>query len=447
MSLWTRFDKHFPRADPSRFRKDKFFGRDNIMFVEKNGDENAVFDDDTGYVRKSIYYSDEMKKALGISVPAPAAEAAYVGFPPELKFNPNLNLIIQTKPHSFKTEMLTKLKIFVSTQDFFIASVRDIFVDTVITHYSSKEALRWLNTPSISYWPQLLNFAVWCATTGCGITQKVLFDEKLNEQVRSILWFHTYFTIRRILYELGGIQSIVALPGDSSFNKIDVKYDKASFERLCKEFKTPNTNFRFEKGANHGLGSVYVWFTNEGPIKTDYPYPGTSKFSDEGGKSSDGNLIQYIRNNESAKQYEYFISSSQGFTGPGLARLNQSIEALIYCCLGAQVNTRSSILGKSGSAMETQREFLILLESVILQTDISKSVQRFQLAIQEAKVRLDFAVSPDTWLLPSNMIINTESAIGYNNDLKKANDGMKLGVNSVVNLATKQIGAINMEGS
>ena len=129
------------------------------------------------------------------------------------------------------------------------------------------------------------------------VTQKVLFDEKLNEQVRSILWFHTYFTIRRILYELGGIQSIVALLGDSSFNTIEVKYDKASFERLCKEFKTPNTNFRFEKGANHGLGSDYVWFTNEEPIKTDYPYPGTSKFSDEGGKSSDGNLIQYIRNN------------------------------------------------------------------------------------------------------------------------------------------------------
>ena len=96
--------------------------------------------------------------------------------------------------------------------------------------------------------------------------------------------------------------------------------------------------------------------------------------------------------------------------------------------------------------METQREFLILLESVILQTDMSKSVQRFQLAIQEAKVRLDFAVSPDTWLLPSNMTINTESAIGYN-DLKKANDDRKIRVNSVVKLATKQIGAINMEGS
>ena len=80
MSLWTRFDKHFPRADHSRFRKDKFFGRDNIMFVEKNDDENAVFDDDTGYVRKSIYYSDEMKKALGISVPVTAAEMLMLDF-------------------------------------------------------------------------------------------------------------------------------------------------------------------------------------------------------------------------------------------------------------------------------------------------------------------------------------------------------------------------------
>ena len=62
MSLWARFDKHFPKADPSRFRVETFFGRDNIMFIEKNGDENAVFDDDTGEVRKSIYYSGKMKK-------------------------------------------------------------------------------------------------------------------------------------------------------------------------------------------------------------------------------------------------------------------------------------------------------------------------------------------------------------------------------------------------
>ena len=119
------------------------------------------------------------------------------------------------------------------------------------------------------------------------------------------------------------------------------------------------------------------------------PYPGFNKFSDEGGKGSDGNLLQYIINSETENQYEYFLSRvSGGLTNAGQARLNQSIEALVYCVLGAQVNVRSSILGNTGSAQEVRREFLVLLEDAIKQPDISKSVQRFQLAVQEAKVKL-----------------------------------------------------------
>ena len=40
------------------------------------------------------------------------------------------------------------------------------------------------------------------------------------------------------------------------------------------------------------------------------------------------------------------------------------------------------------------RELLVLIEDAIRQPDISKSVQRFQLVIQEAKVKLDLAISP-----------------------------------------------------
>ena len=40
-----------------------------------------------------------------------------------------------------------------------------------------------------------------------------------------------------------------------------------------------------------------------------------------------------------------------------MMRLNQSIEAFIYCILGSHVNVRSSILGSLGSAKEAQREF------------------------------------------------------------------------------------------
>ena len=48
--------------------------------------------------------------------------------------------------------------------------------------------------------------------------------------------FHIYFTVRRILFEMGGIQSESALPGDPTFNQINNDYDTPSFKRICVEF-------------------------------------------------------------------------------------------------------------------------------------------------------------------------------------------------------------------
>ena len=44
------------------------------------------------------------------------------------------------------------------------------------------------------------------------------------------------------------------------------------------------------------------------------------------------------------------------------------------------------------------------------------------------------------------MIINTESTVGYNNKLKQAVSGMKLGVNNSVNPDVKKVGITPMEG-
>ena len=75
--------------------------------------------------------------------------------------------------------------------------------------------------------------------------------------------------------------------------------------------------------------------------------------------------------------------------------------------MGAQVNVRSSILGECGRAKEAQTEFLTLMEDAIRRPDLAKSVQRYQLAVDEAKVRLNLAVCPGGWLMPARMIINT----------------------------------------
>ena len=454
MSLQKRFKSRYPKANFADFKTEDFFGKPIIFFHNKAGDEEtAVFDDDGKDFRSSIYFSKEMKRQLGL---AP-------GFPLELTHNPNPKLEIPAVPfNSEASETLHTLKdnlvqqeIYVTPSDKFNIKFRDIFTDTVITHRSSHESRRWLAGPNFEYFPQQLNFAFFCATTGCGVSRRILFENKMRDgkndltdselilppQVRSFFWFHVYFTVRRILFELGGVQNSLTLPGDSAFNQTENKYDIPSFKRICAEFGiSPNADFRFTRGDNHGLGSVFKYFTYSGYFKTPSKYPDkTAKFEDEGGRASDGNLVPYIQNTEARNQYEYFICPiSHGLTSVGLSRINQSIEAFCYSILGAQVNVRSSIAGSQGSSIETQREFLVLVEDAIRNPDISKSVQRFQLAIESAKVRLDLAISPGTWLLPSKMVVNTESVVGYNNKLKKATRRMKIGINSDLNIPVRR---------
>ena len=73
-------------------------------------------------------------------------------------------------------------------------------------------------------------------------------------------------------------------------------------------------------------------------------------------------------------------------------------------------------------------------------------MQRYQLAVDEAKVRLNLAVAPGTWLMPARMVLNTGSVAGYNNQLRQATPNMKLGVNNAVNLETKKVGVRLMDG-
>ena len=250
----------------------------------------------------------------------------------------------------------------------------------------------------MNYWPQQLNFAVFCATQVCGISREI-FDEgrSLTPQIRTFYQFHVYFTVRWVLYQLGGIQNMNAFLGDPTFNPLSNHYDVASYKRICAEFGIePSSDFRFTVGKNHWLGRV------NGEMQLDFKYPGWMKFSDEGGNANKGNRISYIRpDSVAATQYDWFApKTSAGLTQADLSRINQSIKAFVYCILGAQVNVRSSILGKGGRAKEAQTEFLTLMEDAIRQTDLAKSVQRYQLAVEEAKVRLNLTVCPEAWLMP-----------------------------------------------
>jgi len=89
------------------------------------------------------------------------------------------------------------VKIYVTPDSFFEVKFRHIFEQTRLTHMSASESRSWLGGPQIKYWPQQLNFAVFCATQGCGISREV-FDSgvTLPEQIRAFYKFHVYFTVR-----------------------------------------------------------------------------------------------------------------------------------------------------------------------------------------------------------------------------------------------------------
>ena len=80
--------------------------------------------------------------------------------------------------------------------------------------------------------------------------------------------------------------------------------------------------------------------------------------------------------------------------------------------------------GRGGRAKEAQSEFLVIMEDTIRQPDYAQSVQRYQLAVDHAKVRLNLAMAPMAWLMPANMIMNKASVVSYNNTLdeKKRHD-------------------------
>ena len=95
--------------------------------------------------------------------------------------------------------------------------------------------------------------------------------------------------------------------------------------------------------------------------------------------------------------------------------------------------SRPSCTAFSGHRLMCAAVFLVmeagekkLLEDAIRQPDLAKRVQRCQLAVDKAKVRLDLAATPGAWLMPSHMAINTERTVAYNNKLRQATPNINL---------------------
>ena len=108
-----------------------------------------------------------------------------------------------------------------------------------------------------------LNFAVWCAIAGCGVSADDHLQAK-DPLLASLYRFHVYYATRRLLVELK-----VALSGDQSHSWYQNAYDARAYKRLCIEFGvSPDTDWRqkLDRGCQ-GLGSLSTYMEPSGAYR------------------------------------------------------------------------------------------------------------------------------------------------------------------------------------
>ena len=91
-------------------------------------------------------------------------------------------------------------------------------------------------------WQTQLNFAVFCATSTCGVSVEHLNTKK--PMMGSIYRFHVYYHIRRILKIME-----ILLPYENSFNQYNNPYNHEMFIKICAEYGVSNNlmNWRNQK--------------------------------------------------------------------------------------------------------------------------------------------------------------------------------------------------------
>ena len=312
----------------------------------------------------------------------------------------------------------------------FLVSFPDVSEKYILPYVESDAVVQRWRTDWMKFWQNQLNFAVWCATTGCGVD----FNNHLKEtgMIGSLFRFHVYYPTRRILFEMSA-----ALPQDASWNAFDNKYNRSAYERICKEFHIDiNADWRQKQSDNQGLGMLYNYITNIGYQDlgkgTEYD---TKWYSFTQATTNDIMHIDYIaQGTEANSAWTTFIrDDSSGFTRAGVERINDSIRTYCWAILGSQSQTRTDILG-TGTAFDAQKQFLANIEDAINSpVDLPSQIARYQSTLKYARSKVDFVYGIGLYMSPSNMELRIGTIQDYNNKIVIATEGLTLGLNDETN--------------
>ena len=111
---------------------------------------------------------------------------------------------------------LYKQTIVVSSKDTFPVRFPNIFVDYLLgqMHVGDNLWMNW-NIAPLKLWQTQLNFAVWCASSACGVSSAHL-NYKKHQMIRAVYRFHMYYHMKQVLKRLQ-----TPLPHETNFNAAD----------------------------------------------------------------------------------------------------------------------------------------------------------------------------------------------------------------------------------
>ena len=138
------------------------------------------------------------------------------------------------------------------THDTFPARFPNIFVDYPLGQMRVGDKLwtNWNKAP-MRLWQTQLNFAVFCASSACGVSSAHLNYTK-HPMIRSVYRFHVYYHVRRVLKRLQ-----VPLPHETNFNAADNhKCFHGFFRHLQSEHNKPADRVKYIGNTAEELSTV-----------------------------------------------------------------------------------------------------------------------------------------------------------------------------------------------
>ena len=337
-------------------------------------------------------------------------------------FKYNKDAKYSTSGYNPKTISTSSLEVAVSEKDSFQVKVSNPLNKYLNPPVKSDGVVNtWFKNPGQFYQNQL-NFAVYCATTGCGVSYANHLNHP-NLLTRSVYSFHFYYQLRRVLSEIQAPE-----PSDKNFKPFSNRINKKAYERICNEFGIDvKTDFRQNLDRNHGLGTLYYKYSHR-PYNYDY-WAGHTSFQSKVGQVHLGSIEQHHSNAWTT----FILDSSNGFTRAGVERLNESIRAYVWCLLGSQAQVRSDVLNDS-TGFEVQKQYLANLEDAINSAvDLPSSIERYQDVLRYARSKVDFVVGTGLYMLPSILRLQIGTIKNYNNKILIAGDDQSMGKNNQLN--------------